>query len=270
MFNNNIPFGFSNNCGPVGCSPFSCSPYDCLGGFNSTPFSGWNNGVYGGVFGGVSNPVSYYGFNGIGGATGYGFPGYGFNSFNGGISNCSPVGHNYSIPGYNWNTPVNGFNNVNLGGVPFGGLGINNWSQLGLNSQFGLGSQFSHPMSTVNPFYGVNQGVGFPGLNSNFGSTGYNTPWMNWGSCFPGSSVNQFGACSPISGVSNWFSSPWMGYAYPGFQQGNTVNNGKSPIGAPVNGQFIPTGAVPYAPFNVPFQTNGYVPAGQGVNCEAA
>jgi hypothetical protein len=120
------------------------------------------------------------------------------------------------------------------------------------------------------PFNGMQQSMGFPGMNWSGAWTGSNSPWMNWNSYFPGNYNNQYAGGSPTSGVSNWFSSPWMGYAYPGFTQQHGASNGK--VNAPVNGQYMPNAAFPFpcAPFNVPFPANGYVPAGQGVNCEAA
>ena len=259
MFSN-FPFGFSNNCGPVGCVPFNGSPVSGFNGwcgdvcspFNCSPISGWNSG-----FGGFN------GFNGFGGSC---FPGYnGFSS----INNCSPVGfNNWS----NWGIGANNWNN-SWNCVPFGGFGYNNWNG------FGFSNSYNHPIACNVPFSGMHQGVGFPGMNWNGGWNGYNSPWMNWGACFPGSQVNSFVGGSPISGVSNWFNSPWMGYAYPGFTQNSNVVNGKSNFVSPVNGQYVPNSAFPFpcAPFNVPFQSNGYnpgsngfVPAGPAVNCEAA
>ena len=244
MFNSNIPFGYSNNCSPFGGSPFNCAPFDSFGGYNCSPVSGWNSSFYGGV----NSPSLDCGLGSFGG---YGLPSSIYSN------SCSPFGFNHQ-PGYNWfgghnwNSPVNGYNN---------------WSHLG------FGGQFSHPLSSNIPFSGVHQGAGYPGMISNSAWMGCNSPLMNWGACFPGSSVSPFVGASPISGFSNWSNSPWMGYAYPNYiPQHNVVNSGKNPINGPINGQYIPTGAFPFpcAPFNVPFPTNGYVPAGQGVNCEAA
>jgi len=247
---NNTPFGFSNNSNPFGGFPVSgfngwcgdnCSPFNC------SPVSGWNNSF--GGFGGGMN-----GFNSFNGFGGFGFPGVqGFNGYNN-VNSCSPFGFN------NWNS------------MPFGGFGVNNWNGFGVNSPV------NHPISGVNSFAGINSGVGFPGMNWNSGWNGSNSPWMNWGACFPGSPVNSFIGGSPISGVSNWFNSPWMGYAYPGFSQNQNVA-GKGSFVSPVNGQYVPSSAFPFpcAPYNVPFQSNGcvpssngFVPAGPGVNCEAA
>ncbi len=249
MFNC-YPFGFANNCGPMGCPPFNCSP-----------FTGFNNWC-----GDSCSPVS--GWNSFGGFGGNSFPG--FNSYN----NCTPFGFNnwnwsnWGLGANNWN---NSWNN-NWNSVPFGGFGYNNWNG------FGFSNSYNHPIACNVPFSGMHQGVGFPGMNWNGGWNGYNSPWMNWGACFPGSQVNSFVGGSPISGVSNWFNSPWMGFAYPGFAQSNGFN-GKSNFASPVNGQYVHNNAFPFpcAPFNVPFQSNGYnpgnngfVPAGPGVNCEAA
>ena len=235
MFNN-IPFGYSNNYNPY--MGFNGSPYNNFGGYNGLPYNGWDNYCFGG----------------------FGFPGYNFsNGFGGAMSY-----------GQNWNSPFNGFNNWN------GAQGFNSWNSMpfsGYNNwnNIGFGGQFNAPLAGNAPYAWMNQGAGFPGMNWNSAWMGSNSPWMNWGSYFPGSVPSQFVGSSPVSGISNWFSSPWMGYAYPNYnQQNNTASNGK--VNAPVNGQYIPNGAFPFpcAPFNVPFPANGYAGAGQGVNCEAA
>ena len=313
MFTNNIPFGFSNNCGPVGCTPFNSVPFagvpfygfsgyngwcgDNCAPINCSPVSGWNASPYAGLntpnyipgvntpsfLGGVNTPsyipgvntpsflgglnTPYAGLNGINALNSFGcVPGYPIPSYNlaNGYSNCSPIGAN-------WSQQVAGLNSWNS--VPFAGLGHQNWNTLGLNSQF------THPLSCNVPFNGMHQGVGFPGTSLSNASIGYNTPWMNWAGCSPVNAASPFIGASPITGVSNWFNSPWMSPAYAGYnQQHNVVANGKTHLTSPINGQYIPSAAVPFScsPFSVPFPTtgyapiNGYVPAGQGVNCEAA
>jgi hypothetical protein len=266
MFNN-IPFGNPNNCGPFGCAPSNCSPFSGFPGYNNySPVSGWNSGSFGG-FGGYNSPSfdsNQYGFGGLP------FSGY----------NSGPGYNNYSPFNANWNTPFGGYNNWN--GAGFGGHGYNNWNSMPFSgnqynnwNHLGFGGQVNHPLSSGSHFSGMNQSVGFPGMNWNSAWMGSRAPWMNSGSYYPGNYSNQYSnqhpGSSPISGVSNWFSSPWMGYAYPGFtQQHGASSNGN--VNAPVNGQYIPNGAFPFscAPFSVPFPANSYVPAGQGVNCEAA
>ncbi|MCB9838152.1 MAG: hypothetical protein H6813_02335 [Phycisphaeraceae bacterium] len=239
MFTNCYPFGSANNCGPLGCTPYNCLPYNGISGYNSLN-----------CIGGVCSPVSAWN------------PGFsaGFNSpfFAG----------SYNGFGYNWNTPSYGLHNWNLNTVPFANYGINQWNGLGHINHL------AHPMFSQVPFSGTQLGQGFPGMNWISGSIGCNTPWTNSYNCFPGNYSNLYGV-SPVAGVSNWFSSPWMGYAYPvtGQQQG-VVNN----IKTPVNGQYIPANAYPFncAPFSAPYgvnsyaPVNGFVPAGHAVNCEAA
>lgn len=294
MYQSNIPFGFSNNCGPVGCTPFSgfggynnwcgdnCSPINCspVSGWNASPYAGLNtpnfiggyNTPYG--IGGVNTPnfvgginTPYAGFSGYNGLNSFGgFPGYGVPSSHlvNGVSNCSPIGVNPALHAaglHGWNS------------VPYAGLGHQVWNSLGLNSQF------ASPMSSNAPFNGMHQGLGFTGMNLNSASTGYNTPWMNWAGCSPVNAASPFVGASPISGVSNWFNSPFTSAAYAGYnQQYNAAVNGKSQFASPINAQYIPGSAYPVncAPFSVPFPStgyapiNGYAPAGQGVNCEAA
>ncbi len=257
MFNN-TPFGFSNNCGPLGCNPFSgFNGYNSFNGFgggnnwcgpNGSPISGWNNSLYGGGINGL------HGFGGFGGSNNW-------NSFGGNSYPNSFAGNSYPN-GFN-SCPPFGYNNWNSFGTPVNGLGYNNWN--GQN----YGGQNNYPLASNVPFNGMQQGMGFPGMNWNNAWNGFSSPSTNLGSYFPG----NFAGGSPLSGVSNWFSSPWMGYAYPGYtQQHGVVGNGSNPVSSPVNGQYIPNSAFPFpcAPFNVPFQSNGYAPAGQGVNCEAA
>lgn len=270
MYNNTFPFGFNSNCGPVGCSPFNCTPYNCAP-YGCTPFNGYginNNwcGDFGSPVAGWNNIPAYgFGSNGINN--------YGFNGFNGSFNTGLPYGQwNQGLWGQQFGY---GLNNWNWNNVPFSGWNTSN--------SFGVHpihtAQFNYPLSGNIPFNGMQQGLGFHGLNSINGSSVYSTPWMNSIGCSPVNGYAPFVGYSPIQGVSNWFSSPWMGYAYNGYtQHQNVVHNGKAPINTPVNGQYIPTGAYPYncAPFSVPFQSNGfvpgngYVPAGQGINCEAA
>jgi len=321
MYNNTIPFGPQNFCGPIGGSPintpFTGVPFSGVP-FSGVPFSGVPfTGQYGMNTTNGLNSLPFYGSNNV--QSSFGLPGYSainginpisaINGMNCGIDCCTPFGLTNSVSPFLGAAGINqfGMNPLTLGQFgqlgqlgqfgQLGQLGLNNWSlpQYGAGAvsnygvpfagygqnAIGAQSQFASPIQTGLPIGGFPQTAGFPGMNWNSVLNGCSTPWTNWAGSYPVNNVSPFAGVSPISGVSpingvsNWFGSPWMGYAYPQHtqQQGvNGVNGVKTHGNVPVNGQYIPTAGYPFpvAPFGAQFPVNSCVPAGQTVNCEAA